>query len=156
MMMREYRAPSRLPAGFRDVRLPDLFRDMRRAQEDINRLFGGFRFALRTEFPAANVWASADGAIVTAQVPGVKPDDLDVTVHQDTVTLRGRREPEVTDEGAVMHRRERPYGPFTRTFILPFRADADRVSARFDRGVLTLELPRPESDKPRHVKIVHG
>ena len=55
-----------------------------------------------------------------------------------------------------MHRRERPHGPFTRTFILPFRADADRVSARFDRGVLTLELPRPESDKPRHVKIVHA
>jgi HSP20 family protein len=145
-----------LPAAFRDVRLPDLFRDMRRAQEDMNRLFGGFRFALRTEFPAANVWASADGAIVTAQVPGVKADELDVTVHQDTVTLRGRRDPEVTDDDAVVLRRERPYGPFTRTFILPFRADADRVSARFDRGVLTLELPRPESDKPRHVKIVHG
>jgi HSP20 family protein len=156
MMLREYGAPSRLPTAFRDVRLPDLFRDMRRAQEDMNRLFGGFRFALRTEFPAANVWASADGAIVTAQVPGVKPDELDVTVHQDTVTLRGRRDPEVTEEDAVVHRRERPYGPFTRTFILPFRADADRVAARFDRGVLTLELPRPESDKPRHVKIVHG
>jgi len=156
MMLREYGAPSRLPAVFRDVRLPDLFRDMRRAQEEMNRLFGGFRLALRTEFPAANVWASAEGAIVTAQVPGVKPDELDVTVHQDTVTLRGKRDPEVPDGEAVAHRRERPYGPFTRTFILPFRADADRVAARFDRGVLTLELPRPESDKPRHVKIVHA
>lgn len=147
MMLREYGAPSRLPA---------VFRDMRRAQEEMNRLFGGFRLALRTEFPAANVWASAEGAIVTAQVPGVKPDELDVTVHQDTVTLRGKRDPEVPDGEAVVHRRERPFGPFTRTFILPFRADADRVAARFDRGVLTLELPRPESDKPRHVKIVHA
>lgn len=155
-MLREYTAPSRFPAAFRDVRLPDLFRDMRRAQEDMNRLFGGLRFALRTEFPAANVWANADGAIVTAQVPGVQPDQLDVTVHQDTVTLRGKREPEPVEGEVVVHRRERPYGPFTRTFILPFRVEADRVSARFNRGILTLELPRPESDKPRHVKISHA
>jgi HSP20 family protein len=155
-MLREYAAPSRFPAVLRDVRMPDLFREMRRAQEDMNRLFGGLRFALRTEFPSANVWASAEGAIITAQVPGVQPDQLDVTVHQDTVTLRGRRDPEAMDGDAIVHRRERPYGPFTRTFILPFRADADRVTARFNRGILTLELPRPESDKPRHVKIVHA
>jgi HSP20 family protein len=146
-MLREYTAPSRFPT---------VFRDMRRAQDDMNRLFGGLRFALRTEFPAANVWASADGAIITAQVPGVQPDQLDVTVHQDTVTLRGRREPEQVEGEVVVHRRERPYGPFTRTFIMPFRVDADRVSARFSRGMLTLELPRPESDKPRHVKISHA
>ena len=157
MMMREYAAPSRFPAVFRDVRLPGLFRDMRRAQEDMNRLFGGLRLGLRTEFPAANVWANPDGALITAQVPGVQPDQLDVTVHQDTVTLRGKRESEqVEGEEVVVHRRERPYGPFTRSFILPFRVDADRVSARFNRGILTLELPRPESDKPRHVKITHA
>ena len=155
-MLREYTAPSRFPAVFRDVRLPDLFRDMRRAQDDMTRLFGGLRVALRTEFPAANVWANPDGAIVTAQVPGVQPDQLDVTVHQDTVTLRGRREPESIEGEVIVHRRERPYGPFTRTFILPFRVDADRVSARFNRGILSLELPRPESDKPRHVKISHA
>jgi HSP20 family protein len=86
----------------------------------------------------------------------MQPDQLDVTVHQDTVTLRGRREPEQVEGEVVVHRRERPYGPFTRTFILPFRVDADRVSAGFTRGILTLELPRPESDKPRHVKISHA
>ncbi len=147
-MLREYAAENRLP---------DVLRDVRRAQEEMNRLFGGFRFALRTEVPSVNVWASAGGAIVTAQVPGVRPDQLDVTVHQDTVTLRGKREPEALDgDDAVVHLQERPHGPFTRTLVLPFRVDADRVSARFDRGVLTLELPRPESDKPRQVKIVHA
>src|SRR5918994_6289850 len=137
-MLREYTARSRFPAAFRDVRLPDLFRAMRRAQEDMNRLFDGLRFALRSEFPAANVWANADGAIVTAQVPGVQPDQLDVTVHQDTVTLRGRREPEPVEGEVIVHRRERPYGPVPRPFILPFPVDADRVSARFNRGILTL------------------
>jgi HSP20 family protein len=146
-MLREYTAPSRFPA---------VFRDMRRAQNDMTRLFGGLRLAMRIEFPAVNVWANPDGAMITAQVPGVQPDQLEVTVHQDTVTLRGRREPEPIEGEVIVHRRERPYGAFTRTFILPFRVDADRVSARFSRGILTLELPRPESDKPRHVKITHA
>jgi HSP20 family protein len=94
--------------------------------------------------------------MITAQVPGVQPDQLDVTVHQDTVTLRGRRDPEPIEGEVIVHRRERPYEAFTRTFILPFRVDAERVSTRFNRGILTLELPRPESDKPRHVKITHA
>ena len=111
----------------RDVRRPDVLRDLRRAQEDMNRLFGGVRFAPRSEFPAVNVWAGADGAIVTAEVPGVSPDQIDVTVHQDTVTLRGKREPEAAAGDAVEHRRERTYGPFVRTVVLPFRVDADQV-----------------------------
>ena len=95
------------------MRLPDVLRDMRRAQEEMNRLFGGLRFALRSEFPAVNVWASAEGVIVTAQVPGVSPDQLDVTVHQDTVTLRGKREAETFEGEVVWHRQERPHGPFS-------------------------------------------
>ena len=138
------------------TRRPDLFRDLRRAQEDMNRLFGGVRFAPRSEFPAVNVWAGADGAIVTAEVPGVSPDQIDVTVHQDTVTLRGKREPEAAAGDAVEHRRERTYGPFVRTVVLPFRVDADQVAARFGRGVLTLELPRPAADKPRQITIARA
>jgi HSP20 family protein len=164
-MLRQYASGGRWPVAFRDVRfpdvlrdvrLPDALRDMRRAQEEMNRLFGGLRFGLRSEFPTVNLWASTDGVIVTAQIPGVGSDQLDVTVHQDTVTLRGKRETETFEGEVVWHRQERAHGPFSRTLVLPFRADADRVSARFERGVLTLELPRPESDKPRHVRIVNA
>lgn len=164
-MLRGYESAGRWPVAFRDVRFPELLRDvrlldmlreMRRAQEEMNRLFGGLRFALRSEFPLVNIWVGAEGAIVTAQVPGVSPDQLDVTVHQDTVTMRGKREAPSFEGEVVWHRQERPHGPFTRTFAVPFRVDADRVFARFERGVLTLVLPRPESDKPRHVKIVHA
>jgi HSP20 family protein len=67
--------------------------------------------------------------------------------------LRGQREPEQVGEDATVHRQERATGPFARTVVLPFRLDADKVSARFERGVLALSLPRPEADKPRQIKI---
>jgi HSP20 family protein len=56
-------------------------------------------------------------------------------------------------EDAIVHRQERATGAFARTVVLPFRLDADKVSARFERGVLALSLPRPETDKPRQIKI---
>jgi HSP20 family protein len=138
------------------VRWPDFFTEARRLQENMNNLFGNPRQEPRTEFPPVNVWVGADGVVLAAEVPGQSPDQIDLTVHQDTVTLRGERKPEPLAEDAVVHRRERVYGPFSRTVVLPFRVDAEKVSAKFDRGVLKLELPRPESDKPRHVKIARG
>jgi HSP20 family protein len=150
-MLREY-AERRRPDLFR----PDLFRQMWRTPDEISRLLGGLRMAPRIEFLAVNVWASADGVTVTAAVPGVVPDELDITVHQNTVTLRGKRDPEVMGEDAVVLRQERATGPFTRTIVLPFRVDAERVSARFDRGMLMLELPRPEEDKPRHIQVARA
>ena len=136
-------------------RWPDLFREMQRTQEEMNRLFGGLRLAVRPEFPPVNVWAGPEGALVMAEVPGANPEQLEVTVHQDTVTLRGKRDPEVMEEDAAQ-RQERVHGSFARTIVLPFRVDADKASARFDRGVLTLELPRPPADKPRQVKVARA
>jgi HSP20 family protein len=136
-------------------RWPDLYREMRRTQEEMNRLFGGLRLAVRAEFPPVNLWAGPDGALVTVEVPGVSPEEIEITVHQDTMTLRGKREPEILED-AVEHRRERMHGAFQRSIVLPFRVDADGVSARFDRGVVTLELPRPAADKPRQVKVARA
>jgi HSP20 family protein len=137
-------------------RMPDMFREMRRAQHDMNRLFGGLRLATEPDFPPISLWAGSDRAVVMAEVPGVGPDQLDITVHQDTVVLRGRREPEqIVGEPTVL-RRERVHGPFVRTVVLPFRIDADKVVARFARGILTLELPRPASDQPRQIKVIRA
>jgi HSP20 family protein len=139
-----------------DRRWPDLLRDVRRTQEEMNRLFGGLRLATTSEFPPVNVWAGADGAVIAAEVPGVSPDQLDITVHQDTVTLRGKRDPEIMGDDMIAHRQERAHGSFARTVVLPFRVDADKVAARFERGLLTLELPRPAADKPRQVKVARA
>jgi HSP20 family protein len=147
MLLTEYPAGSQWPAWFREIR---------RAQDEMNGLFGGLSSAVNDEFPAVNVWVNADGAIVTVQMPGVSSDQVDVTVHQSMVTIRGKCDVEIIDDSAVMRRQERFHGPFGRTIMLPHRVDAEKVSARFERGVLTLELPRPAEDKPHQIKIGHA
>ena len=139
----------RSPRGFEPIG------EMPRTQADLNRLFG-LRFYPRPEFPMMNLWTGPDGAILAAQVPGVSPDELEITIRGDTITLRGNRPPEVSKEGAVVQRQERMHGPFERSVVLPFRVDADKASAKFDRGVVTLNLPRPESDKPRRIQVARS
>jgi HSP20 family protein len=130
------------------------FLQMWRAQSDLSRAIDSLRFApTQTGYPLINVWANGEHAILTAEVPGVEPDSLDISVHQDTVTLRGTREPEPLSEGDVVHRAERATGAFTRVFTLPFHLDPDAARASFKHGVLTLELPRPESERPRRIRV---
>ena len=129
------------------------FRDLRRLQEEMDRLT---RSATTPQgFPAINVYAHQDGIVITAELPGVKEDELDITVHRDTVTLRGQRQDQ--PEGAQgYHRRERRSGAFGRTFSLPFQVDPERVEAKLSDGILTLTLHRPEQDKPKRIRVSAG
>src|SRR3954447_15139621 len=129
------------------------FRDLRRLQEEMERLT---RSATGPQgFPAINVYAHQDGIVITAELPGVNEDDLDISVHRDTVTLRGQRQDQ--PEGAQgYHRRERRSGPFGRTFSLPFQVDPERVEAKLRNGILTLTLQRPEQDKPKRIRVSAG
>ncbi|KAB2716369.1 Hsp20/alpha crystallin family protein [Brucella anthropi] len=131
----------------------DPLRQMRLAQRDMSRLFDNLRLAAPPEFPLMNIWAGADGAVVTAEIPGVVPEELDIAVHQNTVTLRGSRPAEPLAEDAVVHRQERTTGAFSRNLILPFRVDGDHATAKFRNGVLRLDLPRPEADKPHKINV---
>jgi HSP20 family protein len=90
--------------------------------------------------------------VITAELPGVQQDDLEITVHRDTVTLRGERQDKSDDAGAY-HRRERGSGTFVRTFGLPFQVDPDKVDAKLKDGILTLSLQRPEHDKPKRIRV---
>ena len=129
------------------------FRDLRRLQEEMDRLT---RSATTPQgFPALNVYAHQDGIVITAELPGVKEDDLDITVHRDTVTLRGQRRDPISEAGGY-HRRERPTGSFGRTFSLPFNVDPEHVEAKLRDGILTLTLHRPEQDKPKRIRVSAG
>src|SRR5919199_3071178 len=132
----------------------DPFREMRRLQDEVNRLFQTAA-APRAGFPAINVYAHQDGVVLTAELPGVKEDDLDITVHRDTVTLRGERRDPISEAGGY-HRRERRTGSFWRTFSLPFNVDPERVEATLRDGILTLTLHRPEQDKPKRIRVSAG
>jgi HSP20 family protein len=100
-----------------------------------------------------NVWTNEEGVVVTAELPGVEPDEIDVSVVGDTLTLTGSRRPFELKEGEKYHRRERGFGRFTRTFQLPFQVEADQVEAIFEKGVLHISLPRAEVDKPKKIAI---
>jgi HSP20 family protein len=134
----------------------DPFHQMQRPPAGLARLFGDLPFYAAAEFPPLNLWTSPDGAIVALEVPGVASEDLDITIHRDTVIVRGNRPPEPVDDRTVVQRQEREHGPFARTIVLPFRVDADKASAKFERGVVTLMLPRPEDDKPHHIKVARS
>src|SRR3954469_2045628 len=95
-------------------RWPDFFRDMQYAQDQMSRLFRGLPLTVTSEFPPVNVWIGTDGAIVTAEVAGVKQDQLDISVYQNTVRLRGERDNEEVGEDVIVHRQERVTGPFAR------------------------------------------
>ena len=99
-----------------------------------------------------NVWTNEEGAVVTAELPGVAPEDIDISVINETLTVTGARQPEEV-EGATYHRRERSQGKFTRSFELPFRIESDQVEASFENGVLHIALPRAEADKPKKITV---
>jgi len=91
--------------------------------------------------------------VVKASLPGVKPEDVQITVHGDTVTIRGETKAEEEKKGQTWHLRERRSGSFQRSVSLPTPIDSDKASARFDHGVLTLTLPKTEKARPKQIKI---
>jgi HSP20 family protein len=128
------------------------FAEMRRLQDEVNRLFSSFQLVPPTAFPPVNAYANEDGIAITAQLPGVRQEDLDISAFRDSLTLRGKREPEATDRRAY-HRRERGHGEFVRNISLPFRVDPDRVEATIHNGVLRISLYRPQEDRPKRIKV---
>jgi HSP20 family protein len=130
---------------------------MERLHREVDRLFSD-SFSLaggRTapSYPAINVWTNEEGAVLTAELPGVDPQDIDISVVGDTLTLSGDRQPAALEDGDKYHRRERGYGKFNRSFQLPFKVETDHVEAIFEKGVLHLSLPRAEADKPKKISV---
>ncbi len=103
-------------------------------------------------FPALNVWESGDALYAEAEVPGMKHEDLEISVLGNELTLRGRRG-EQPREGATYHRQERGVGEFNRVLRLPIEIDADRVEASLKDGILLIKLPKAESAKPRQIPV---
>jgi HSP20 family protein len=106
-------------------------------------------------FPALNVWEDGDTLYAEAEMPGVKSDELDVSVVAGDLTIRGRRGEE-QPTGVAYHRQERGSGEFNRVLRLPVEVDAGRVEATLTDGVLLIKLPKAESAKPKKIKVSSG
>ncbi|PKO11397.1 MAG: Hsp20/alpha crystallin family protein [Chloroflexi bacterium HGW-Chloroflexi-2] len=146
---------------YRRTSSPSLWEEMDKLQREMNRMFDS-AFTNRLidrpinshDFPAMNVWTKADvGQVITAEIPGMNVDDLDIKVVGETLTISGSRQAPVDDENIRYHRQERGYGSFTRTIQLPFAIEVDKVEANYEKGVLKVWLPRAESDKPRKITV---
>ncbi len=123
-------------------------------QNEMGRLFANVEAQSATpEYPPINLWLGEGSVVVTAEIPGVAPADLNLTVREDTLTIHGYRSLPVEVDSVAWHLRERPYGTFSRTIALPFRVDPDKVQARFANGLLEIEMQRPEADRPRKIQI---
>lgn len=103
--------------------------------------------------PAVNILEREDAIVISADLPGLKAEDVEVTVDQGTLSIRGERKLEEKQEGETLHRVERVYGLFERTFTLPNTVDPTKIEACFKNGEMTLTLPKREESKPRSVKI---
>lgn len=141
---------------YRRYRIPSNWREVDRLQREMNRLFENYspgRARSAAGYPAMNVWASEEGLKVTAELPGLSTDDLDISVVGQTLTVNGLRKRDELPEEARYHRQERGYGKFSRSIQLPFTVDVKNVEATFKDGVLYIDLPRAEEDKPRKIAV---
>ena len=131
----------------------DPFAELRRMQGEMNRVFSGFNATAARDFPPINIWLGENSVVLTAELPGITRDDVDLSLQEDVLALAGKREPKSQEQNANWQRRERAYGSFSRAVQLPFRVDPDKVQARFNNGILEIELQRLEADRPKKIEI---
>lgn len=105
------------------------------------------------EYPAVNVWVNGEDAVITSEIPGVKTDDIDISVTGNAVTLRGKRQVVEEKDVESYHRHELWHGNFNKTVQLPFNVDPGKVHASYKNGVLRVSLPKLEAEKPKKIKI---
>jgi HSP20 family protein len=137
------------------------FRDFMTLREAMDKLFeDSFVERRPREWAAAaggtlalDMYETEDAAVVKTSVPGVKPDDIDITISGNTLTISGetKAEEEVKEENYIRH--ERRYGSFSRSVMLPESLKADEAEASFEDGVLTLTIPKAPEAKPKVIKV---
>ncbi len=132
----------------------------RQLRSDMDRLLSGFLPSALDDLwpgtvrglPAANICEQGEELIVEMEVPGVKSDQIDVSVLGEELSIKVER-PDLSQEGVTYHRRERPTGSFTRVLQLPYAIDSQKVEADLHEGVLTLRLPKAEAAKTRKINV---
>jgi HSP20 family protein len=129
-------------------------------QSEMNRVFDGFfgnaNGGGRRWVPAMDLAETRDEILLTADLPGMSENDIAIEVRDNVLAISGERKDVRHEGGRGFHRAERTFGSFSRTLTLPRGVEADRVSARFDQGVLEVRIPKPEERKPHRVQIEAG
>jgi HSP20 family protein len=140
----------------------DPIRELDTLQGDMNRLFDRFfegRVAngtARRWIPAMDLVETDDSLVLRGDLPGMTEDDVDIEIKDNVLTVSGERKSESEEKGEGFHRVERAFGTFSRSLTLPHGIDAERVGAKFENGVLEVQIPKPAEAKPTRVQIGKG
>jgi len=137
------------------------FRDLISLREAMDRLFeesfirprAGWLAPLGPETLVVDMYETDESVVVKTSVPGVKPEEIDITITGDTLTIKGETKVEEKVEKTNYIRQERRYGAFSRSVTLPTTVVAEQAKAEFEHGVLTLTLPKAEEVKPKSIKV---
>jgi HSP20 family protein len=103
--------------------------------------------------PLTDIFEDASGLKIVTELPGLKPEDVKLTLENRTLTIRGEKRQVAEEKTTKVHRYERSYGSFERSFTLPSTVDGNKVEASFEAGVLTVTLPIAEQAKPREISV---
>jgi len=139
----------------------DPFREVLALQNRMNSLFRGMDegespMTTAAFMPAADVYEDDKKILLKLEVPGIEEKDLDVSVENNTLTVKGERKFEKEEKEECFHRIERRYGSFYRAFTLPSTVDTEHVSANYTNGVLKLELKKKPEAQPKQIKVNVG
>lgn len=133
------------------------FDELRREMDALFNRFGGSparSASWRGVFPAVNLYETMDAYVLTAELPGIGSEDIQVAVEGTTVTLQGERKLDyATSDQTSLHRVERPSGSFRRAFELPATVEPEKAEAVHRNGVLILRLPKTEDAQPRQIAV---
>jgi HSP20 family protein len=130
-----------------------MWSELENLQSEMNKLISSSKERrVESNYPPVNAWTNDEEINITAELPGVNPENIQISVQGNTLSLLGSREIEKLEEGEF-HRNERQAGNFARTFNLPFRVDSAKVLAEYKCGILTVTLPRSEEEKPKKIEI---
>jgi HSP20 family protein len=137
--------------------------EINKMRRDMDRLFAklldDFNMSLlprvTREAPFINLSETEDNLIINAEIPGVSPEGLDISIKDDILTIKGEMKDEIVEEGRNFHRMERRYGTFSRTLRLPCKVMIDDVKANYKKGLLNIVMPkcRPETAPEIKIKI---
>ncbi len=104
-------------------------------------------------YPACDVFEGKDAVKIVAELPGVRPEDVKLSLEHNVLTIRGEKKQEAEEQSERVHRYERSYGAFERSFALPSTVDPEKIHAGYQNGVLTVTVPKAERARPREISI---
>ena len=132
-------------------------------KQDMDRVLDRFFESRWEELPALGDWMpkvdvseTKDSVVVRAETPGMEAKDIQVSLQENVLTITGEKKQEKEEKDERYHRVERSYGSFARSLRLPRTADGEKITATFDRGVLTVTIPKAEVAKPRTIEVTRS